>query len=169
MLTFKEVYDSLPTDGWLSENEAQLLYYSAGARTGPILEVGCYMGRSTCLLAAFGRTLVCVDPFDGFHDKLSGDDIEYRWKKNTERFPNVILNRCKIEHWCTTAEFGFAYFDGDHTYEGTIAQLKSITLPKCFAVHDYNDDGGGAEVKRACLDVVGPPVLRVERLAVWLL
>lgn len=166
---FDEVFQGLPS-GWLSEGEARLLWNEAGRTDGPILEVGCYRGRSTCLLAALGRPMYCVDPFSGFDsDDPTGERILACWRENVssrELFP--ALFRTRVEDW-EPIPVGFAYLDGDHTYRGTRNQVEKALQcgPSAIAVHDVNDSGGGVEVKKACLEALGKWTTRTRGLAVW--
>lgn len=177
MKTFEEVFASLPARGWLTRDEALLLYKTALLCKGDILEVGSYCGRSSVLLTSLGRTVHCVDPFKNFDsDDPSGERTKQEFFKNmVERnIKNFWHYNMPIEQWFSIA-CGFAYLDGDHTYAGTIAQIEKglealllqMTGEKWIAAHDVNDDGGGLEVKRACLELLGPWKERVGRLAVW--
>lgn len=172
--TFEQVYAILP-QGWLSEAEARLLWewVAPCPPDGLILEVGCYRGRSSVLLASTGRFLHAVDPFAGFDsDDVSGAVTKRLWERAmVERgFVNYTLHCQGIEDF---NPFGFAYWfahlDGDHTYQGTQVQIAQALRAgvKRISVHDVNDTGGGVEVKRACLEQLGPWARRVERLAVW--
>lgn len=166
--TFEEIYATLPGNGWLSEDEARLLYSAAQETEGAILEVGCYQGRSSVLLASFGRLLFCVDPFD--RGDTAGEDggiVEAAWRRNVA-YPHVILFKVPIEEW-GTRPVGFAYLDGDHSYQGTLDQIEKALECRAnvIAIHDVNDSGGGLEVKRAAVETLGDWDERVERLAVW--
>jgi hypothetical protein len=193
-VTFDELYDSLPADGWLSRAEAALLWEVARTADGPVLEVGCYRGRSTCLLAASGRQVFTVDPFNGFStEDVDGTKAFRAFMANLRArgiqpviaggeplLPDgppldqlVILFPHRIEDWdpllLKPRPAGLAYLDGDHTYAGTLAQIKAAleVRAKVIAAHDVNDTGGGAEVKRALVEALGPWDERAERLAVW--
>lgn len=172
MKTFDEVFATLP-DGWLSEGEARLLWDWALKTEGPILEVGCFKGRSTCLLAALGRPVTCVDPFSDFStEDPSGEQTVQVFAANLLArglCETVTLERKKIEDWTPTERYGFVYLDGDHTYSGTKNQiLKALTTwAGVIAIHDVNNSGEGKEVKRAALELLGMWNDRVERLAVW--
>jgi SAM-dependent methyltransferase len=160
--------DYLPP-GWLTPEEADLLDRMAGLCEGPILEVGCYKGRSTVLLASYGRPVYCVDPFSDFcKADLSGDQIEAEFRRNTAHLPNIKLFRQTVETW-TPRDCGLCYLDGNHTYQGTVSQIKiaQFCRPQWIAVHDVNDRGGGKQVKQACLDLLGPWHERVGRLATF--
>ena len=50
-MTFDEAWEIIPGNGWLSRPEGQLLWDVAQTCSGDVLEVGCYQGKSTCLLA----------------------------------------------------------------------------------------------------------------------
>lgn len=170
-MTFEEVYEQIPGNGWLSRGEAELLWRVATACEGEILEVGCYQGRSTCLLASTGRPVYAVDPFADFDDSdKTGDKTEALFLENihSRGLVNVQLFRMPIMLW-ETRPVGLAYLDGDHTYFGTIEQINVARLckPSVIAIHDVNDSGDGLDIQRAAVRLLGPWQERVERLAVW--
>lgn len=175
--TFKDAYSRSPAAGWLTEPEAQLLWETARATEGWIVEVGSYQGRSTCLLAQLHWPLLCIDPWDNnFDTDLTGDEVFARFRANIKQLreadPRVDIHVCRGLVGATQPiGAGFVYLDGDHTFQGTTEQI-SFALrcrPQAIAAHDVNDSGAGNEVKRACLDLLGPWQQRVERLAVWYL
>jgi len=183
--TFDEVYETVPGTGWLTKPEAELLYKSARQTRGAILEVGCYHGRSSVLLASLSRTLYCVDPFSNFDTgDMDGRQAKIKFIENlTSRGhpvffgannrgkqeppfgPNVYLFQQKIEQWEIRA-VGFAYLDGDHTLAGTLNQL-NVALEagaRIVCVHDYADDGEGVNVKDAIYRTGLTVAERVERM-----
>ncbi len=191
MKGFEEVYETLPGAGWLSKAEAELLWRWALKVEGPILEVGCFKGRSTVLLASTGRLVHTVDPFVGFaldddplgvvalrcfFENLNGRGIGVRFTDNglIPALAPYVENqpvRCyplRIEDW-EARPVGFAYLDGDHTETGTEAQVRKALEcgAKIIAVHDVNDTGDGLLIKRVCLKLLGVWAERAERLAVW--
>ncbi len=169
MRTFDEVYTLLPGNGWLSEDEARLLWEVANATKGDILEVGCHQGRSSVLLAETFRRLHCVDPFVGFDsDDPSGEKACTAWLTNLASYLHVSLEMNHVENW-TPQPMGFCYLDGDHTFDGTVAQItKALACkPHAIGIHDVNDTGGGEAVKRAALAMLGPWTRRSGRLATW--
>lgn len=171
-MTFDEVYETLPGNGWLNKDEAKLLWEWANKQYLPIiLEVGVYEGRSTCLLSKVdGSHVICVDPFDGFAEGRSGDEVEAEFRANVSgrKLSNVELFRGRIEDW-SQLPVDMAYLDGDHTPDGTRRQIE-IAL-KCsasmIAIHDVNDSGDGLMIKEVTLKMLGPWNERVGRLAVW--
>jgi hypothetical protein len=170
-----DLYDSLPGTGWLSRPEAELLWATACACEGPVLEVGSFHGRSTCLLGATKRRVYAVDPFAGFSsDDPSGD---LAWSALARgllerKLWNVQVFRARIEEW-QARPCGFAYLDGHGddagNYEVTASQIHKALACGVSAVgiHDCNDQGGGRGIRDAALAHLGPWQERVERLAVW--
>jgi hypothetical protein len=161
---FEKLFSSLPCCGWLKKDEAALLFNSAKNTSGAILEVGCYYGRSTVLLASLSRQVVSVDPFSGFDSgDPTGDVTEMSWRKTIADHgcDNVILYRQKIENWVVTP-CGFAYLDGDHTFGGTMNQLIAAKQSgvSSFCIHDYCHQGDGAEIVRA-IDESGVSIIEV--------
>lgn len=167
-MNFDTIYETIPANGWLTKEEARLLWHQAYDCEGPILEVGSYEGRSTVLLASLGRLVYAVDPFDGFADDRSGNEIEACFTNNIQsrHIDNVRLFRQKIEEW-KPRPCGFAYLDGDHTYQGTLRQIGTAKKvgAKVICIHDYATEGGGAFVKKAIEDSQLKIVNLVERMA----
>lgn len=168
MVTFNEVFYKLPV-GWLDMEEALLMFVYAQLAEGPILEVGSFYGRSAVLLAQLGRPLYCVDPFEGFDtEDMSGEKALELFEKNTGPYPNIKLFKMKIEDW-EPQPVGFAYLDGDHTYEGTIRQIEKALQcnSQYIAMHDVNDTGDGKSIQDAALKYLGPWILRAGKMAVF--
>ena len=173
------VFDSLPGTGWLTRAEADLLWDTAIKTEGAILEIGCYYGRSTKLLLSLpmmealrkrrNRVVHGVDPFSGFDDDVEGQKAYEAVKHlHTLGFSNLNIWAIRIEDW-EPRPCGFCYLDGDHTYQGTINQIEKALEcnPQAIAIHDVNDTGDGAAIKKAALQLLGPWAKRIERLAIW--
>ncbi len=173
---FEEVYETLPSHGWLSKEEAKLLH-SYLAPSMICLEVGCYHGRSTTLLASFTQEVHCLDPFAGFssEDPDGSKTLQAFVDNLRERGlrDKVTLHKCRLESWAWDSkkrdDFDLAYLDGDHTVEGTKRQILMAVVLGCdwIFVHDVNDTGEGAAIKEVALRMLGPWTERVGRLAVW--
>lgn len=118
-------------EGWLSRNEAMLLFELARAvRDGAIVEVGSYRGRSTVALAlgsAAGEAapVYAIDPHEEFVGEYGGvfgpDDRAafYRAMLRTGCYRNVRLVNLSSEHvvqgW--DQPIGLLWLDGDHRVE----------------------------------------------------
>lgn len=171
---FRTAFSRITSQGWLTFEEALLLVDYASRTSGPIIEIGSYMGRSAMLLAHLRRSLTCIDPWDDhFHDSLKGDAIYDRFIDNICSLPDnlghyVLPTREYIEYWTPTPA-GFVYCDGDHSYVGTVNQISKALQcgPDFIAVHDVADTGGGRIVKDAALASLGMWIERVGTLAVW--
>ncbi len=169
MTPFDELFETLPTHGWLTKDEGQLLYETAQKASGPILEVGCYHGRSSVLLASLGRIVYCVDPFDGFStEDPTGAMTRAAWIQNLQPYGNAMLFVQKIEDW-QCRPVGMAYLDGDHTYEGTRHQIAAAQLcgAKSIAIHDVSNSGGGIPISKAAWEMLGRWSDKVGTLGVW--
>lgn len=169
MITYNHVYARTPGTGWLDAEEGQNLFTFALLTEGPILEVGSYHGKSAVLLAHLERPVICVDPFNNFDsDYPDGNHVHEKFLENTKDYPNITIHRMKIEDW-TPQPVGFAYLDGDHTYEGTVRQIEIAMKcnPKYIAMHDVSDGGQGLEIKRAALERFGDWILRAGKMAVF--
>lgn len=174
MTNFEAAYEIIPAQGWLTKEEASFLWFNL-KRVGPsVLEVGSYCGRSTCLIALAGKCVFSVDPFEGFDSTFpSGDEIERTFWLNIKSRglqKQVIQLRKKVEDFDNLiTSVDLAYLDGDHTYQGTKNQISAALRNKAgvIMIHDVNDSGDGAEVKRAAIEMLGPFKERIGRLASW--
>lgn len=170
---FLDAFGRCTSEGWLTWEEAALLVAAASETRGTLVEFGSYMGRSAMLLAQLGRPLVCVDPWgDDCNDSMSGDAVLRQFTVNVARLGlpegSVAWRRCRVEDWRPMAA-GFVYCDGDHSREGTLAQIdKALACqPQAVAIHDIDERGGGAVVREAALERLGPWDERAGRLCVW--
>ena len=162
----KELYNSLP-EGGLYESEAKLLWDWAKTTKGKMLEVGTAYGRSAVLLGTLAkqqsRELICVDPWFGEH----GERLYQIFLKNIKDLP-IVKERKRIEDW-DPQPIGFAYLDGDHSYEGTQAQIQKALAchPSVIAMHDFGDDCEQFIVAAATVALLGKPTARAERMAIF--
>ena len=86
-MTFEEVYASVrDIDGWLTKDQARLLYDRAAALppSSRIVEIGSHHGRSTIVLAAAAPEveLFAIDPYEEGRPRPA--DLE-RFESNLER------------------------------------------------------------------------------------
>lgn len=91
--TFAEAWDAVAdVDGWMTQGQARALYDAAAAcpAGGRIVEIGCFRGRSTIVLASAagdGVEVVAIDPhagndrgpqeIDGFEDEANEDHVVF--------------------------------------------------------------------------------------------
>jgi predicted O-methyltransferase YrrM len=144
-----------PVAGWLHPREQSLLYWLGKITDGPVLELGCYHGKSTvCLFlgrqSAHGATThVVVDLFQDYIGVIS--DFEADFRRNVQ--PYVAANDLKVLRMSTfeagpslnkiiqgSAGFSGIFIDADHHYASVVkdAQLASSLLAPggWMAFHD---------------------------------
>ncbi len=147
--------------GWLFEGEHEFLWGLAGrSKTGDIVEIGSWMGKSSCILAgacietAPGTRLICVDPFDmsgtdeqaDYHRSLVADGgTFYQFMRNAREqgfIDHVVPIAARSDQAGALIPDGLrmAFVDGTHDYEGVRADVE-LLLPKLaiggvLALHD---------------------------------
>lgn len=148
-------------EGWLTDDEADLLIAAASRalRTFPpsyaIVEVGCYCGRSTIVLASVVAAVApearvhAIDPHEG---EVGGVDVGIEATRPTfDRFnENLALagvSTCVVPvrrrsyevNW--SAPIGMLVIDGLHDYENCARDFRHfepwLARDGCAAFHDY--------------------------------
>lgn len=157
--------------GFLPDDEALALYRAAlaGARLGPLVEIGTYQGKSAILLAAaarvHGRKLITVDHHRGseehqpgwaYHDPSLVDPMVGRVDTlqparrtlalaGVEKEVVMVVGRSpEVAALWPGAGFGFVFIDGGHTDEAARADYDSWSPLVChggvLAIHDVFPD-----------------------------
>lgn len=170
-MDFEQAWARVPGTGWLTEDEARLLWRVATESNGDVLEIGTYFGRSACVFACAiepkpaARLWLC-DPFDdGHHFDVKADTVHsiqaiesvYGVLEQAGMFhrSNVFIGT-EEKLFCDPAApraFDVLYIDGDHSMEGTLGALQRW-VPRvrdggAVLMHDFVWDGGGAAVCEA--------------------
>ncbi len=153
---------ALNIDGWLTENEAAVLFDAAFHATGPIVEIGSWQGRSTTALALGSmagskQPVYAIDDFDGVppssrathHGTMPG------WKMTTPEMLRANLDAAGVnglvkiipkKSWEAAPEIpecGVLFVDGGHDYM-SVTQDLCLYMPKLkdrgrLAIHDVWD------------------------------
>ncbi len=142
----------------MSEEELEWLATAARSHHA-IVELGCYLGRSTRALAENTPGMVyAVDDFNGPRDIEVNDrgTIESRFRANVEGLPVVIM---KADHRSLRPEdfvvADFVFIDGSHEYPHVAQDIRlaqAIVRPGgLIAGHDY----GWTGVRRAVDELLG--------------
>ena len=126
-----------PSIGWLSRDEAHLLYHNARVFQGrPALEIGCFLGWSTCHLALAGVELHVVDPLLARPEILgkvraslegvgAAQPVHLVAGPSPQRVRDLALGSAR--------RWSFMFIDGDH--EGD-APVSDATVCDRFAAED---------------------------------
>jgi cephalosporin hydroxylase len=147
--------------------EERLFLYKTALRLkrgDSIVEIGSYLGASSCFLAAAasdtGSKVYCVDTWKNDGMTEGPKDTYSAFRANTRRYHEVIVPlRMKSEE--AGSEFntpvGMLFLDGDHNYEAVSADLR-IWLPKmkAYAWLVLHDSGWAEGVQRAIQEMVVP-------------
>lgn len=167
-------------DGWMNAEELNWLWDHARLALR-IVEVGCWQGLSTTMLAlGTPGVVVAVDHFCGPDDpgdtlydeahRLGPTALERKFRQNTDGLGNVIM--LPVESTQAAAFFGtgtvdFVFIDGTHTYEAVRADLlawRRVLRPGgLLAGHDGDMPG----VARACAEVLGPVQRAIPGCSIW--
>src|SRR5438093_1032988 len=101
-------------------NEAALLWKAVKATSGNILEIGRNLGGSTVLLAAAAkanREIYSIDNRSN-EDRACKDYLEQSFNRG-----RVHLLVADSRSLLPNLSFGFLFVDGDHTFEGVLADV----------------------------------------------
>lgn len=164
-------------DGWMSTKE--LLWLADRAKSHPlIIEVGCYLGRSTRALGdnCLG-TVYAIDPYSGPIYFDSGEEFKNFGDVEMKQFlfnMEDLIDTMAVKYFRTTLKnfnildkADFIFLDGDHKFESVMEDIdeamKRLKSGGLLAGHDYtHTDWPG--VRRA-VDEVFPKVDLCE--SIW--
>lgn len=130
-------------DGWLTEAQARVLFAEAQRATGPVVEIGSHLGRSTVVLAASGARVVAVDPFPPDW-RYGTRDTEARFRANLDAAGVadavtvlVRTSTAALEGW--SGPVGLVFVDGKHDVWSCLRDLRwtrHLDPGARFLVHD---------------------------------
>jgi predicted O-methyltransferase YrrM len=163
--------------GWMGKGSLAWLAKQAST-TDRVIEVGCWLGRSTLVLAKYcAGTVFAVDhwkgtPADMKQHQLYAGVLKERspyaeFRANLKRYIGskrvVPVRMGSVEAAAKLLDlygpvFGFVFIDADHSYEGCrgdILAYRPLVKPGgVLAGHDYHWPG----VKQAVDELIGPNV-----------
>ena len=164
-----------PVPGWLNSWEGEAL--SALARQqaprGPVVEIGCYRGRSTLCLghgvqSAFEGHLWSVDLFEDtytFEDcpsPLPSEDAlrQLLRSRSLEDTVTVVRGDSRADETAAAVpgDIALLFVDGDHVYDTLVAEWNiwgpKLSAGAVVAFHDYDNIVVGDGVSRFCDGVI---------------
>jgi hypothetical protein len=173
---------ALKIDGWMSTTELEYLAETAN-KSKVIIEVGSWMGRSTCAMAVstYGK-IYAVDtwkgtPGDAEHEKiLAGKPADWlfeRFRENVAGLDNIEPVRlgsfdASDALWRAGVKADMIFIDGEHTEEGLKADIRAwrhfLADGGILCGHDFADWGPG--VKKAVGDLI-PKFRVVPGTSIW--
>jgi predicted O-methyltransferase YrrM len=145
------VQEAMKIDGWMSRKELEWLYGQAVSKD-TIIEVGSWKGRSSKVLSACNKRLICIDTWTCPHPQYKGEGKEAKeeFSKNlrdeiadgkVEVLEGKSANALKHLRMFRGVSPDMIFIDGDHTYEGAKADIEQALkiLPKgsLLCGHDY--------------------------------
>lgn len=127
-------------------NDSEVIFLRQIVTGKKVIEIGCFRGGSSKVIAAVAEKLLCIDPFEPLHwsDKEGEhtvDDFEDDFQAAIMPFDNVSVIKTTSDKavWLKD-RLGFTadvvLIDGDHTYEQCTRDLEHYRA-KEILVHDY--------------------------------
>lgn len=145
------------TEDWYSQDDQSALHWATilARSDGDWIELGCWEGRSTCLLAATGKPLTAVDSWvvGGPHYKR---DVYPTFLENIKPFPNVTVKRMDVLEFMRayTGDLAFLHVDAAHDYDH-VAETLRLALPRLVPGGVLcGHDATFPDVQRAVCDVL---------------
>jgi predicted O-methyltransferase YrrM len=140
--------------GWMDREELAWLAEQAAAAHKTV-EVGCWRGRSTTVMAeATSGTIWCVDPWTGTQDaphKPVKRDVLRMFAENL--WDHIATGRVQVlparslvalDVLRYLAPFDFVFLDGDHAYDSVAPEIEAfrplVRPGGILAGHDYAND-----------------------------
>ena len=165
-------YDKIFTH--LTNKEKMMLYVLAKDKTGAFVEIGSYLGASSCFIALAQADknpipkLYCVDTWTNDVMTEGERDTFDIFLENTKDFKNIIIplrGRSTMVAEYFQEKIDFLFIDGDHSYKGVKddihAWFPKLTVDALVVFHDI---GWAEGVARAVEEDVEPVAKKRGRL-----
>lgn len=149
----------------LTKEEKYKLYKLSSLKKGVAVEIGSYLGSSSCFIALArkkkpGGMLFCVDTWQNDAMSEGAKDTFLTFLENTQNFSDIIRpQRGKSAEVAAVWEgpVDFLFIDGDHSYEGVRADVEAwfpkLSSGALVVFHDY---GWAEGVRRVIGEYVAP-------------
>ena len=140
-------------DAFQAEGLAKLCKWAnQNGAVGKCVEIGSYSGEGTVVLADHFKEVLAVDPWENGYDsddvashQCPMEDVFNAFTERTKVKGNINFSRGKsldALEFVADGSLDLVYVDGDHRYEGALADIKGW-LPKlrkggCMTGHDFS-------------------------------
>ena len=140
-------------DAFQAEGLAKLCKWAnQNGSVGKCVEIGSYSGEGTVVLADHFKEVLAVDPWENGYDpndvashQCPMEDVFNAFTERTKVKGNINFSRGKsldALEFVADGSLDLVYVDGDHRYEGALADIKGW-LPKlrkggCMTGHDFS-------------------------------
>jgi predicted O-methyltransferase YrrM len=153
------------------DEKIKLFELASKARCGIFLEIGSYLGASSCFIAAgikragTNSKLYCIDTWQNDSMTEGNRDTYAEFLKNTSKYNEFIfpIRTTSVNASKTFNEkIDFLFIDGDHSYEGVKSDVDTW-LPKLSdgAPVIFHDSGWAEGVKKVINEDI-KPIIRNE-------
>jgi predicted O-methyltransferase YrrM len=158
--------------------QEKLMLYSLARKQLPdsvLLEIGSYLGASSCFLAAAaleirggGVTVHCVDTWQNEGMSEGKRDTWSEFQNNTTRYQSVIVphrGRSVDTAMNFNHQIDLLFIDGDHSYEGCRIDVESwlshVKSGGLIIMHDY---GWAEGVRKVVREFISPRAVKERTL-----
>ena len=166
-MTFDEIYNQVENiPGWMGRQDCEALYNAVLGLEGVIVEIGCFMGKSTKVMAlASPKSRVCaIDPLLTVHSSsgISDPMTAIKGLINNIRFTQIEFYPVESKDFVWGGLIDFLHIDGDHHYESVKKDIElfvpHVKKGSYVYFHDYVVNGAeedGGRVKDVVHDMAG--------------
>lgn len=161
-------------EGFMRHRELRWLYRTAW-RMESIVEVGCWMGRSTyALCSGCSGTVYAVDHFLGseeHQDAIAAGKKPYdNFIENTKEFNNLKILKMSSEEASHSPiippKVDMVFIDGDHSYDGVLTDIK-LWYPRAKKIISGHDWGLIAGISSAVREYFDESRINVVLNHIW--
>ena len=156
------------------KEKIMLMKLSYNSKLNVGVEIGSYLGASSCFIAAgirksqnFGK-LFCIDTWENDSMTQGRKDTFQEFRQNTKRYDEIIV---PLRGWSSDIahnfeqKIDFLFIDGGHSYDDVKTDV-DLWMPKLMpgALLVMHDSGWAEGVQRVINDDISPHVKREGRL-----
>jgi len=143
-MTFDEIFDSIKDiPGWMGFEDCEVLHKYASKVKGTIVEIGCYAGRSTTLLALSSPKSEITTI-----DSMAMGNVEGELMENIKGLRVDFIRKHSSEagaEWIQPIDLLF--IDGDHSFKQVMEDIElfvpCVRSGSYVLFHDYNTECHG--------------------------